>query len=89
MDIFGQPDWLGLGGGIIGEIVGGLVEFLNWLSLILPFPLAGGTHAFFRARNVPNWLAVVPAVVVFGFVLAVYYFSYPYLGFPLWMRWFH
>jgi len=89
MDIFGQPDWLGLVGGVFSEIVDGLVELLNWLSLILPFPLAGGTHAYFRSRNVPNAVAVIPAVFVFALVITVYYFAYPHLRFPLWMGWFH
>lgn len=89
MDIFGQPDWLGLAAGILGEIVDGLVELLNWLSLILPFPLAGSTYAYFKSKNLPNVVALIPAVFVFLFVIGVYYFTYPYLTFPLWMRWFH
>lgn len=89
MDIFGQPDWLGLAGGIFGEIVGGLVQLLNWLALLLPFLLAGWVHGLFKSKNVPGWVAFIPAVLMFGVVLSAYYYAYPYLSFPLWMRWFH
>lgn len=86
-DIFGQPDWLGLAGGIGSDILNGVLEALNWFSILLPFWLSGSGADYVRSKKAPNWIVVVVTMLVFLFVLAAYYFAYPHLGFPYWMRW--
>jgi hypothetical protein len=89
MDIFGQPDWLGLAGGILGETITGIIEALNWFSILLPFFLAAMVRSYLKSKKVADWLAFFPVMLTFVSIIGVYYLAYPHLSFPLWMRWFH
>ena len=86
-DIFGEPDWLALVGGIFSDLLSGFLEGLNWLSFLVPFWLSASASSYFRSKNAPNWIVVLVTLLVFLLALAAYYVVYPYIGFPYWMRW--
>ncbi len=73
----------------MGDILRGLLDILNWLSLALPFWLSASVAGYLRSKKASNWLVAPVAALVFLLPLALYYFAYPYVEFPYWMRWIH
>jgi hypothetical protein len=88
-DIFGEPNWLALAGGILSDLFRGFLEALNLFLLVVPFGLSGSIASHLASKNVPRWVIVPVAVLTFVLPLASYYIVYPYIGFPYWMRWLH
>lgn len=87
LDIFGNPDWLALASGFLGDLIRGLLEGLNWILLVLPFTLAASIANSLRSTKVPRLIVATAAVLAIGVPFAAYYFLYPYIHFPYWMRW--
>lgn len=88
-DIFGQPNWLGLGGGILGDLFRGLLESLNWLLLVMPFWFSASIAGHLKSKKAPTWVIAPAAALAFLLPVASYYVAYPYIEFPYWMRWIH
>jgi hypothetical protein len=61
---------------------------INWLAITIPFILAYSVFQYCDLKHLPKFVAYFMAVAVFVVMLAIYYFIYPILGFPAWMRWF-
>ena len=88
-DIFGQPNWTGLAGGILGDLLRGLLETLDLFLLVMPLWLAGSIAGHLKSKKVSIWIIAPVAALVFLLPFACYYFAYPYIEFPYWMRWIH
>jgi hypothetical protein len=60
----------------------------NWLAITIPFFVAYGTYEFGERKRLPAAVSYAFAACAFLSLYVGYYFAYPVLGFPAWMRWF-
>lgn len=88
LDIFGEPNWLGLADGVFGDFLGRLLEALNYFLVILPFWLSILVSGHLKSKNAPNWMIAPVTLLTFLVILAAFYVAYPYTQFPYWIRWF-
>jgi len=66
------------------------IESWNWLSLTIPFFIAGGAFIFLREKlRAPTIIAAIAFLITLGAIWVGLYFLYPVIHFPLWMRWPH
>jgi hypothetical protein len=61
---------------------------VNWLAITFPFILAYSGFQYGEGKKLSKPVSYFFAAIIFVLMAGLYYFVYPLLGFPAWMRWF-
>jgi hypothetical protein len=64
-----------------------MLDTINWLSLTVPFVVAGAAYIGIVENQLSKFLAAAAAAAIMAATFIGYTYLYRAIGFPLWMRW--